>query len=89
MGKARMYLWEGPLIFCTHRERPGGNGKRPLILLPLIGTDQDVMGPYALVGRTIDIFILIGNNQVAMGKAHINIWEGPLTFLHPQGKTKV
>jgi hypothetical protein len=53
--------------FYTYRERPRCDGKGPLILFTSIGK----------VGRTNNIIILIGKEQVAMGKAHMNIWERP------------
>ena len=53
----------------------------------LIGKDQMVMGKtHAFLGRTIDILIPIGNDWVAMGKAHMNIWEGPLIHFILIGK---
>jgi hypothetical protein len=38
------------------------------------------------MGRTNDIFIPIGNDWVVMGKAQMNMWEGPLIHFTPIGK---
>jgi hypothetical protein len=38
------------------------------------------------MGRTNDIFIPTGNDWVVMGKAHMNIWEGPFIHFTPIGK---
>jgi hypothetical protein len=54
--------------FYTYRERPRCDGKGPLILF------NTSIGK---VGRANNIIILIGKEQVAMGKAHMNIWERP------------
>jgi hypothetical protein len=70
-------------IFYTHRERPGGNGKEPLILCTPIGTDQGVMG------RTIDTLYTYRERPGGMGKAHLYLWEGPLISFIPIGKDQV